>query len=120
MLPACSNLWDDFYPVFREENPGIEIEFMPSAGGDIRENAVTQMVAGDAPDLIEFCCQNSTYFVQIGETMNLQPCIDRDADEVNIDDYYAHQFDPWLEGRRHPPHATLHRHPAHLLQQGHV
>ena len=94
---GVQELWDEFYPVFREENPGIEIEFMPSAGGDIRENAVTQMVAGDAPDLLEFCCQNSTYFMQIGETMNLQPSIDRDADEVNIDDYYTHQFDPWMK-----------------------
>jgi multiple sugar transport system substrate-binding protein len=55
------------------------------------------MVAGTAPDLLEWCCADSAFFMQQGQTLNLQPFIDRDAAEVNIDDYYAHQFDPWMQ-----------------------
>lgn len=94
---GVQQLWEEFYPKFREANPTIEVEFLPQPGGDIRENAVAQMVAGNAPDLLEFCCQNSTYFVQAGETLNLQPFIDRDYDEINMDDYYSRQFDPWKD-----------------------
>ncbi|MEM7125801.1 MAG: substrate-binding domain-containing protein [Chloroflexota bacterium] len=91
-------LWDEFYPQFQEENDGIAVEFLPQpAGQNLRENVLTQMVAGDAPDLAEFCCWSSTFFIQKGETLNLQPFIDRDAEEVNMDDYYDGQFDPWLD-----------------------
>ena len=54
------------------------------------------MVAGNAPDLTEWCCSSSTFFMQKGETLSLQPYIDRDAEEVDLDDYYEAQFDPWM------------------------
>ncbi len=95
---GVQELWDEFYPVFREDNPNIEVEFLPQPGGvNLREGVLAQMVAGDAPDLIEFCCWSSTFFLQKGETLNLQAYIDRDADEVNLDDYYENQFDPWVD-----------------------
>jgi multiple sugar transport system substrate-binding protein len=94
---GVQQLWDEFYQTFREANPNVEVEFLPTPGGDIRENAMTQIVAGDAPDLFEFCCQDSTFFVQQGETLNLQPLIEQDAEEVNLDDYYKNQFDPWKD-----------------------
>ncbi len=95
---GVQELWEEFYPAFREDNPNIEVEFLPQPGGvNLREGVLAQMVAGDAPDLIEFCCWSSTFFLQKGETLNLQAYIDRDADEVNLDDYYANQFDPWVD-----------------------
>ncbi|MFN8443462.1 MAG: extracellular solute-binding protein [Caldilineaceae bacterium] len=95
MAGGVQQLWDEWYPKFRETNPGIEIEFLPDPGGNEKEVAMTSMVAGTAADLLEFCCFNSTYFMQEGQATDLQPMIDRDAEEVKIDDYYAHQFDPW-------------------------
>jgi len=94
------HLWDEFYAGFRSAHPNVEVEFLSDAGGaNRREGALAQMVAGDAPDLMEWCCQNSTFFVQEGQALNLQPFIDQDAAEVNLDDYYANQFNPWkLEG----------------------
>ena len=95
---GVQELWSEFYPQFRAENPNIEVEFLPQPGGvNLREGVLAQMVAGNAPDLIEFCCWSSTFFLQKGETLNLQAYIDRDADEVDLDDYYEGQFDPWVD-----------------------
>jgi ABC-type glycerol-3-phosphate transport system substrate-binding protein len=100
MAGGILQLWETFYPKFQEENPGIEVEFLPDPGGggqDRTEKALAQMVAGDAPDLTEWCCAESTLFMQKGETLDLQPLIDRDAEEVNLDDYYPGQFNPWKD-----------------------
>ena len=93
---GISQLWNEWYPQFQEQNPTIEVEFLPWPGGNEMEGPYAAMVAGTAPDLLEFCCQNTTFFMQQGETLSLQSFIDRDADEVNMDDYYANQFDPWI------------------------
>lgn len=98
MAGGVLQLWNTFYPKFQEEHPDIEVEFLPfAAGGNFTETVMAQMVAGNAPDVTEMCCWESTYFVQKKQTLNLQPLIDRDAEEVNMDDYYEHQFDPWKD-----------------------
>lgn len=99
---GIQELWNEFYPQFRAENPNVEVEFLPDPGANRRESSLAAMVAGNAPDLLEFCCPDSAYFMQKGETVNLQPLLDRDATEVNLDDYYAYQFEPWkLDGDIH-------------------
>ncbi len=97
MAGGVMQLWNEFYPKFQEANPNIEVEFLPFPSGDYVEATVSAMVAGTAADVIEQCCWESTLFVQMGETLNLQPLIDRDAKEINMDDYYEHQFDPWKD-----------------------
>jgi multiple sugar transport system substrate-binding protein len=92
---GIQQLWNEWYAKFQETNSNVEVEWLPDPGGNGREVAMTSMVAGTAADIIEFCCADSTFFVQQGQTLDLQPLIDRDAVEVKIDDYYAHQFDPW-------------------------
>lgn len=94
---GISEMWSEWYPTFQEQNPNIAVEFLPWPGGNEMEGPYAAMVAGTAPDLLEFCCQNTTFFMQHDETLSLQAFIDRDADEVNIDDYYEHQFDPWTQ-----------------------
>ena len=100
---GIAELWKEFYPQFQEANPTVEVEFLPDPGGaNRREGALSAMVAGNAPDLTEWCCSSSTFFMQKGETLSLQPYIDRDAEEVDLDDYYEAQFDPWqLDGDIH-------------------
>ena len=78
---GVQELWNAWYPTFQEANPNIEIEFLPSPGGNEIETAMTSMVAGTAADIWEFCCQNSTFFIQQGQSLDLQPSIDRDAAE---------------------------------------
>jgi multiple sugar transport system substrate-binding protein len=95
-IPAgLQQLWDEWLPKFKETNPNIDVEFLPDPGGNEKDVALASMVAGTAADIMEFCCENSTFFIQQDQSLDLQPLIDRDAAEVNIDDYYAHQFDPW-------------------------
>lgn len=102
-IPAgLQKLWDEWLPKFKEANPNIDIEFLPDPGGNEKDVALASMVAGTAADIMEFCCENSTFFIQEGQSLDLQSLIDRDADEVKIDDYYAHQFDPWkMDGNIH-------------------
>jgi len=92
---GVQELWNEWYPTFQAANPNIEIEFLPSSGGNQIEVAMTSMVAGTAAEIWEFCCQDSTFFIQQGQSLDLQPYIDRDAEEFNVDDYYTAQFDPW-------------------------
>jgi multiple sugar transport system substrate-binding protein len=100
MAGGIMKLWDEFYPAFRDKNPTIEVEFLPDPGGDDRmEKSLAAMVAGDAPDLTEWCCWTSTYFMQKQQTLDLQPLIERDAAEVNMDDYLPNQFDPWKDDK---------------------
>ncbi len=95
-IPAgLQQLWDEWLPKFKDANPNLDVEFLADPGGNEKDVALASMVAGTAADLMEFCCDNSAFFIQQDQSLNLQPLIDRDADEVNIDDYYAHQFDPW-------------------------
>ena len=104
---GVKEMWDLWYEGFREVNPNIEVEWVPDAGGNARESALAAMVAGNASDLIEWCCTDSGFFVQNGQAMNLQPFIDRDAEEVDIDDYYEHQFDAWTKD------GNIHMMPRH-------
>jgi multiple sugar transport system substrate-binding protein len=95
-IPAgLQQLWDEWLPKFKEANPNLDVEFLPDPGGNEKDVALASMVAGTAADIMEFCCENSTFFIQESQSLDLQPFIDRDAAEVNIDDYYAGQFDPW-------------------------
>lgn len=89
-------LWQEFYAKFREENPHIEVEFLPQPAQYI-EQAVSSMVAGTAADTHEHCCWATYYFIELGQTLNLQPYIRRDWAEINMDDYYKYQFDPWKD-----------------------
>ncbi|MBM3188752.1 MAG: carbohydrate ABC transporter substrate-binding protein, partial [Chloroflexi bacterium] len=91
-------LWREFFAYFYDKNPNVEVEWLVAPAGDLTENIMSQMVAGDAPDVYQLCCWDSTFFIQQGQALNLQPYIDRDAEEVNIDDFYARQFDPWKLG----------------------
>lgn len=85
-------MWKVFYPAFRDEHPDIEVEYL-SSPPDLAEALLAQMVAGDCADMVEICCWHTQLFIQKGETYNLQPLIDRDADEVQPDDFYEHAFD---------------------------
>jgi len=96
MAGGVLKLWEEFYPQFQAANPGIEVMFLPMPS-DFFQQTVTSVAAGTAADIIEHCCWVSTYFVQKKATLNLQPFIDRDRDELDMEDYMKTQFDAWKD-----------------------
>ncbi len=89
------SLWGPFFQYFYDKHPNIEVDWMGAPAGDLVEMVMSQMAAGDGPDVYQLCCWQSTYFIQKGQALNLQSFIDRDAEEVNIKDFYAQEFQPW-------------------------
>jgi multiple sugar transport system substrate-binding protein len=96
------DLWGGFFEYFYDKYPNIKVDWTPNPGTDLVEHLTSQMAAGDAPDVYQLCCWPSAFFIQKGEALNLQPYIDRDAEEINMDDFYSQQFNPWrLNGDIH-------------------
>lgn len=91
-------MWQVYYAEFRKRNPNITVKFLPTPA-QLYQQTVSSMVAGTAADIIEMCCADSTDFVQKNRTLDLQPYIQQDSKEVNLDDYYPHQFDPWKDAK---------------------
>jgi len=94
--PVGKRLWAAFFEYFYDKNPNVEVEWLVRPEGDQAENILSQMVAGDGPDVYQLCCWQTTFFIQQGQALNLQPYINRDAEEVDIDDFYSQQFVPWI------------------------
>ena len=95
---GIQQLWSEFYPWFRNQHPNVDVEFIPQ-GTQYFEQVVASIVAGTAADLHEQCCWQSTFFMQEGHTLNLQPYIKRDGGEVKLDDYYKYQLDAWKDAK---------------------
>jgi len=95
---GMQDLWNAFYTQWQQKHPNMEIEYLPTPA-QYFEQLVSQIVAGTAPDIVEMCCWQSTYFVQQGQTLNLQDFIKRDAAEVKMEDYYKYQFDAWKDAK---------------------
>ena len=82
-----------FKPYFEEKYPNLELRWEVGAG-DIRPRLTAHMMAGDAPDVFGTCCSDSSFFMQQGQTLNLQPHIDRD--DWDMTDFHPMQFTAWL------------------------
>jgi multiple sugar transport system substrate-binding protein len=95
--PAGKQLmWPIYYAQFQKQYPNITVKFLPTPT-QLYQQTVSSMVAGTAADIIEMCCADSTDFVQKQRTLDLQPYIQQDAKELNMADYFPHQFDPWKD-----------------------
>jgi ABC-type glycerol-3-phosphate transport system substrate-binding protein len=54
MAEAEKLLWDELYPRFQEQNPHIEVEYIPMPP-DFSEKIIAAAVAGSAPDTFGHC-----------------------------------------------------------------
>ncbi|MEA3346303.1 MAG: substrate-binding domain-containing protein [Chloroflexota bacterium] len=95
-VEARKNSWAESYPVFQEKNPNIEVEFRNSPP-EHWDKLMAAFTAGNAPDIYELCCTQSYKVVEMGQALNIQPYVDRDLDELLMDDYYPEQFKPWKD-----------------------
>jgi len=97
-LEARQNVWKETYPIFQEKNPEIEVDHKQSPP-EFWEKLMAGFAAGNAPDVFELCCTNSYKAMEMGGALNVQPYIDRDLDQLFMDDYYPDQFKPWTDDK---------------------
>jgi len=73
---------------FTSANPGIGIEYLDIAGEEFYDSINAQGVGQQLPDVWYTRTFDVPVYANAGWTTNLQPLIERDAAEVNIEDFW--------------------------------
>jgi multiple sugar transport system substrate-binding protein len=73
---------------FAKTNPDIKIEHLDIAGTEFYDSINTQGAGGQLPDVWYTRTFDVPVYASKGWTIDLQPLIDRDAKEVNVDDFW--------------------------------
>lgn len=101
-------LWDDVQQgayqkcadAFQKANPGITIKIQQSAWDQYWQNLTTQMVSGEAPDVITMQASYYPQFVKNGQLLDIEPMVK--ADKVDLSQYRAGLAEPWVkDGKRY-------------------
>ncbi|GLX00447.1 sugar ABC transporter substrate-binding protein [Microtetraspora sp. NBRC 16547] len=101
-------LWDDVQQTayqqcadaFQKANPGIRIQITQNAWDQYWQNLTTQMVSGDAPDVITMQASYYPQFVKNGQLLDIQPMVD--ADKVDLAQYRPGLAELWVkDGKRY-------------------
>jgi len=82
---------------FAERYPNVTINFEP-IGDAWGEKQLTQMVSGTAPDILTGYDQTSYLWAEKGQLLDLNPLVDADLTQSQIDDFFEHHW----EGLVHP------------------
>ena len=98
--------WDVFlqevaFPKFMESRPNIQPMYEP-LGGEWEDKILTQMAAGEAPDVISNWSPILETWNQRGQLLDLQPLVDSDlpdADSMFIADAWEQMKDPFTGAR---------------------
>jgi len=107
-IDTIDALWAEMYLIFKEQHPDIDVLLRPQPE-HYMDTILAEIGAGTAADVIGVCCQWGPYFIQQGETVDLQPYIDSQLPLDCQDDFAAKQFERWLDGAGH-----LHLMPKYL------
>jgi multiple sugar transport system substrate-binding protein len=73
---------------FEAANPTIKIDHLDIAGSEFYDTINAQGVGGNLPDVWYTRTFDVPVYASKAWTTNLQPLIDRDAEEVNVDDFW--------------------------------
>lgn len=76
---------------FAAANPQIKIDYLDIAGSEFYDSINAQGAAQQLPDIWYTRTFDVPVYASKGWTTNLQPLIDRDASEVNADDFWPAQ-----------------------------
>ncbi|MCU0500364.1 MAG: extracellular solute-binding protein [Anaerolineae bacterium] len=76
---------------FAAKNPNIKVEYLDIAGNEFYNSINTQGAGGQLPDVWYTRTFDVPVYGSKGWTTSLQPLIDRDAKEVNVDDFWPAQ-----------------------------
>lgn len=76
---------------FQAKNPNITVEYLDIAGTEFYNSINTQGAGGQLPDVWYTRTFDVPVYGSKGWTISLQPLVDRDAKEVNVDDFWPAQ-----------------------------
>lgn len=76
---------------FRERYPNLEIAVEAAPSGGSGEALLTQMVAGEAPDIFDTWTSRATPFIGADQILDLAPLMQRDYTPEALADFY-----PWV------------------------
>jgi len=77
--------------VFRERYPNLKIQVEPAPSGASGDPLLTQMVAGEAPDIFDAWTSRATPYIGAGQVLDLAPLMARDYTSEALADYF-----PWV------------------------
>ncbi|GGP01585.1 sugar ABC transporter substrate-binding protein [Nonomuraea glycinis] len=101
-------LWDDVQQgayqqcadAFQKANPDITIKITQNAWDQYWQSLTTQMVSGDAPDVITMQASFYPQFVKNGQLLDIQPMVT--ADKVDLTQYWPGLAESWVkDGKRY-------------------
>lgn len=96
-------LWDDVQQAsyqkcadaFTKANPDITVKITQNAWDQYWQNLTTQLVSGDAPDVITMQASYYPQFVKNGQLLDIQPQVD--ADKVDLTQYRPGLAEVWVK-----------------------
>jgi len=77
--------------VFRDRYPNIELQVEPAPSGGSGDPLLTQMIAGDAPDIFDTWTSRATPYIAADQVLDLKPLVDRDYPAEALADFF-----PWV------------------------
>jgi multiple sugar transport system substrate-binding protein len=87
-VPAMMEMGNQATAIFNEMHPNIEVIAEPPPEEQAQQ-ILTQMIAGNAPDIIGMCCAVLPFWAQKGQLLALDSYVERDLTEEQISDYPA-------------------------------
>lgn len=91
-VPAMMDMGQKGAALFAELFPDTEVIPEPPPE-DQAAMILTQMVAGNAPDIIGMCCDTLPFWAQKGQLVDMEPLVERDLTQAQIDDYAKPHWD---------------------------
>ncbi len=107
-VPAMLDMGKKAAALFAEKFPNIEIAPEPPPD-NAEQQILTQMIAGNAPDVIGYCCGTLPFWAQKKQLVDLTPFVDKDMTKEQIADYAKPHWDAFAN-----PHVGRYAMPMYM------
>ena len=91
-VPTMVEMGKKAAALFAAKFPNIEIIAEPPPE-EAKQQILTQMIAGNAPDVIGYCCDTLPFWAQKKQLVGLNPFVDKDMTKEQIADYPKPHWD---------------------------
>lgn len=92
-VPVMMEMGKKAAALFAAKFPDIEIVAEPPPASDAAAQILTQMIGGNAPDVIGYCCDTLPFWAQKKQLVDLTPFVDKDMTKEQIADYPKPHWD---------------------------